>query len=246
MTTLTVAKEGESTMVEEERRLTAGVLAPQLGITPDRLRRLSVCLEENGVPILRNSQRARLYSPAVVDILQNVIDRMAATALPMKATVQSVLNDDEAQSQLPTITALSATVQSQQEEITQLRQLVATVIEQNTQILAMLHDRDPHLTEQARNETKRDVTGENAEITSRSADQSVANLPTDPARPAAKTTHPAASDQAPTAKTPHRYLDPSENEAAVEHNVRPKTLADMQLPADEHPRHSLWDRLRGR
>lgn len=240
-------------MVEEEW-LTAGVLAPQLGITPDRLRRLSVCLEENGVPIPRNSQRARLYSPAVAAILQNVIDRMAATALPMKAAVQSVLSDDEEQSrparaarpQPPTVTALSATVQSQQEEITQLRQLVATVIEQNTQILAMLHDRDPHLAEQVRTETKQDVTGENAEITSRSADQSAAN----PQTGSAQTANPAASDQtpppAPPATPPHRYLDPSENEAAVEHNERPKTLADMQLPADEHPRHSLWDRLRGR
>lgn len=202
-------------MVKEDLQ-TVTETAQTLGISADRLRRLSAAMEENGAAFPRNNRRGRLYSATAIQQLTAITQRVSTEHLSIQAAVRAVLAPVNRAAE--PAADLAVTVQSQQKEINQLRQLVSTVIEQNTRILEMLHQVDPNLADQVKAVEKRDVTTRPTEISAA----------------------PPASAKSRT----HTYLDPHAAEIAVEHNDRPKTLADMQLPADDHPKRSWWERFR--
>lgn len=125
-------------MVKEDLQ-TVTETAQTLGISADRLRRLSAAMEENGAAFPRNNRRGRLYSATAIQQLTAITQRVSTEHLSIQAAVRAVLAPVNRAAE--PAADLAVTVQNQQEEINQLRQLVSTVIEQNTRILEMLHHR---------------------------------------------------------------------------------------------------------
>ncbi|MCI1891731.1 MAG: hypothetical protein LKI92_06275 [Schleiferilactobacillus harbinensis] len=221
-------------MLAEEALQSVRQTAQTLAMTESRVRRLSAYLEEQGVVFPRNARHGRLYSVTVQQQIKQIGQLMDIDRLPMKAAVRMVLpaavsGDDPASTSLQ-VAALSATVQSQHAEITQLRELVNTVVQQNTRILAMLHEADPHLADQSDSDDKRDVTTPMPSITQTDS---------------APTTVAAADVDTATRESPTQsYLNHKMDDVAVEHNATPKTLAQMQLPAEDHRKPKWWEKWR--